>query len=147
MRTFERRFEETEMEFVERVNTTLMDDFASELMKQGKTGTEDVTIKYQVRRDDLDIFDVDDLFYWESYDNDEEYTYMYIWTSCEQWEAWNKAREHVDEWIVDIESKTIFNVLDDRRLDVSKVIEELDSEEADNRLIRTVVAEDILKNE
>ena len=154
MRTFERRFNETELEFIERVNTTLMDDFAAELMKKGKIGTEGVTIIYKVRKDDLDIFDIDDLFYWESYDNDEEYTYMYISTSCEQWEAWNKARETTEEWIVELENKAIFNILDDRRLGASEVWKymwkegksEAEQKLIDNRLIRIVVADDILKS-
>lgn len=139
MRTFERRFNETETEFVERVNTVLMDDFATELMKQGKTGTEGVTISYQVRKDDLDIFDVDDLFYWESYDNDEEYTCMYISTSCEQWEVWDKARAHVDEWIIDDDKKGIFNVVTDEFIPAGEDWP-LHEEYNDKQFIRYIVA-------
>lgn len=118
MRTFERRFNETEMEFIERINTTLMDDFATELMKQGKTGDETVTIDYVVLKDDLEYFDVDNLFWWEVDEsqylhNTEDYVCIEVTTSCEAWEKWDKARIHVNEWIIDDDRKGIFNVVTD----------------------------------
>lgn len=150
MRTFERRFNETEMEFVERVNTTLMDDFATELMKQGKSGDETVTINYIVLKNDLEYFDTDDLFWWEvdesQYLHDaEDYICIEVTTSCDCWEIWDKARAHVNEWIIDDDKKGIFNVATDEFISAGENWP-LHEEYNDKQFIRYIVASnDLIK--
>ena len=74
--------------------------------------------------------------------------------TCEQWKALYEAYSTVNEWSVDIDNNCIINIQDGRQLRISKYCASLWQHDddaynqriIDKRLIRYIVAKDILKH-
>ena len=93
MRRIAKYLKETKPDFIERVNITMMDDFASEFMK-----TED------------DMVDIDYLFDWRSNESVDNWYQVDITVNRDDWEAWDKARECESDWVINDKRQGISNV-------------------------------------
>lgn len=103
MRRIAKYLKENKQQFIERVNITMMDDFAAEFMK---TEDDKITISYLIFQYDLDdLVEIDYLFDWETkerVDNEDNYNWYQVDVTVnrDDWEAWDKARECGENWII-----------------------------------------------
>lgn len=108
MRRIARYLKENKQDFVKRVNTVMMDDFASEFMK---TEDDEITISYLIFQYDLDdLVAIDYLFDWQTKERVDNWYQVDITVNRDDWEAWDKARECENDWVINNRRKGIYNV-------------------------------------
>lgn len=139
MRRIVKGLRETKQGFIERVNITMMDDFASEFMK---TEDDKITISYLIFQYDLDnLDDVDYLFDWETKEKIDDYYYQVdVTVNRDNWKAWDKARECENDWVINDRRQGICNVKNGDFIDGKKYWDE-------NFIISSHLVRYILANE
>lgn len=108
MRKITRYLKENKQDFIERVNTVMMDDFASEFMK---TEDDEITISYLIFQYDLDdLVAIDYLFDWHTKERVDNWYQVDITVNRNDWEAWDKAIECENDWVINNRREGIYNV-------------------------------------
>ena len=108
MRRIVRYLKENKQDFIERVNITMMNDFANEFMK---TEDDKITISYLVFQYDLDdMVDIDYLFDWGTKERVDNWYPMDVTVNRDSWEAWDTARACENDWVINDRRKGIYNV-------------------------------------
>ena len=148
---------ESDLQFEERVNLTLMCDLAHELISQRRFNNETAAC-YCI----MDFYDYKSAF--ENLNIDKFFRVLEINAStrdktvvlnisitCEWWKALYEAYSTVNEWVVDIDNNCIINMSDGSRLDIpcdcdlwQQNNDAYNQRIIDERLIRYIVAKDIL---
>lgn len=114
MRRIAKYLKENKQQFIERVNVTMMDDFAAEFMK---TEDDKITISYLIFQYDLDdLVEIDYLFDWETkerVDNEDNYNWYQVDVTVnrDDWEAWDKARECENNFVIIDKRQGIYNTV------------------------------------
>jgi hypothetical protein len=109
MRKLIRYEHENKQQFIERVNTIMMDDFASEFTK---TEDDKITISYLIFKYDLDdMVDIDYLFDWNTKEKIGNWYLIQCTVSHDDWVAWDKAKECEDAWIIMDRRQGIYNTI------------------------------------
>jgi hypothetical protein len=107
MRKLIRYEHENKQQFIERVNTIMMDDFANEFMK---TEDDKITISYLIFQYDLDdMVDIDYLFDWNTKERVNSWYLVQCTVSRDDWVAWDKAKECENDWIIMDKRQGIYN--------------------------------------
>ena len=154
-RTIERYSHESDLQLEERVNLTLMCDSAQELILQRKFNDETAALTYIMSYDDFKRVKIDKQFNVLVLSKDKcDIVTLNIKITCEQWKALYEAYSTVNEWSVDIDNNCIINIQDGRQLRIPKYYASLWQHDddaynqriIDERLIRYIVAKDILKH-
>lgn len=155
VRTIGRYPHESDLQLEERINLTLMCDAAQELILQRKFNDETAALTYVMKSKYFECIKIDKLFDTLVLNKDQRSNLtLNIKITCEQWKALYEAYSTVNEWAVDIDNNCIINIQDDRRLRIPKYCAGLWQQDADSynqriideRLIRYIVAKDILKH-
>lgn len=157
-RTIEKYKNESDLQLEERINLMLMGDLAQELILQRKFNNETAAGTYIMNYSDFKSINIDKLFHVSvgeiSNENQRDNVTLSIKITCEQWKALYEAYSTINEWMVDIDNNCIINIQDDRQLRISKHCADLWQYDGDSynqriideRLIRYIVAKDILKH-
>ena len=143
MRRIAKYLKETKQDFIERVNITMMDDFASEFMK---TEDNQITISYLIFLYDLDdMVDIDYLFDWRSNESADNWYQVDITVNRDDWEAWDKARECENDWIINDRRQGISNVETGDFIDGKKCWDEgfLRTQIITSHIVRYILANEI----
>ena len=107
MRRIAKYLKESKQDFIERVNITMMNDFASEFMK---TEDDEITISYLIFKYDVDdMVDIDYLFDWGTKESDDNWYPMDVTVYRDSWEAWDTARKCENDWVINDRRKGIYN--------------------------------------
>lgn len=108
MRRIVRYLKENKQDFIERVNITMMNDFANEFMK---TEDDKITISYLVFQYDLDdMVDIDYLFdWWRTKERVDNWYSMDVTVNRDDWIAWIKARTCENDWVILDKRQGIYN--------------------------------------
>lgn len=152
-RIIERYKNESDLQLEERVNLMLMGDLAQELILQRKFNDETAACDYIMNYDYFVEVNIDKLFNILVLDKDEHNITFNVKITCEQWKALYEAYSTVDEWAVDIDNNCIINMLNGSSLDIpcdcdlwQHDNDSYNQRIIDERLIRYIVANDILKH-
>lgn len=143
MRLIAKYLKETKQDFIERVNVTMMDDFASEFMK---TEDDKITISYLIFQYDLDdMVDIDYLFDWRSNESADNWYQVDVTVNRDDWEAWDIAREYENDWIINDRRQGICNVETGDFIDGKKCWDEgfLRTQIIPSRIVRYILANEI----
>lgn len=155
IRTIRRYPHESDLQLEERVNLTLMCDLAQELISLRKFNNDAAALTC-----------IMDLKYFKCIKFDKPFDVLVlskdkynivtlnIKITCEQWKALYEAYSTVNEWAVDIDNNCIINIQDNRQLRIPKYCASLWQHDDDSynqriideRLIRYIVAKDVLKH-
>lgn len=108
MRRIAKYLKESKQDFIERVNITMMNDFASEFMK---TEDDKITISYLIFKYDVDdMVDIDCLFdWWRNKESVDNWYPMDVTVNRDDWIAWAKARTCENDWVILDERQGIYN--------------------------------------
>ena len=107
MRRIARYLKENKQDFIERVNITMMNDFASEFMK---IEDDKITISYLILQYDLDdMVDIDYLFDWSTKERVNNWYLMDVTVNRDDWIVWDKARACENDWVILDRHQGIFN--------------------------------------
>ena len=143
------------MQLEERVNLTLMCDLAQKLILQRKFNDETAASTYVMNLEYFKCIKIDKPFNVLIVNKDKYNNVTFnIKIKCEQWKALYEAYSTVNEWTVDIDNNCIINIQDGRQLRIPKYCDLLWQHDDDSynqriideRLIRYIVAKDILKH-
>jgi hypothetical protein len=146
---------EPDLQFEERVNLTLMCDFAQELISQRRFNDETAALTYIMNYEYFKCIKIDKQFDVLVLSADKyNIVTLNIKITCEQWKALYEAYSTINEWSVDVDNNCIINIQDGRQLRVPKYTAGLwrhddnanNQRIIDERLIRYIVAKDILKH-
>jgi hypothetical protein len=146
---------EPDLQFEERVNLTLMCDFAQELISQRRFNDETAALTYIMNYEYFKCIKIDKQFDVLVLSADKyNIVTLNIKITCEQWKALYEAYSTINEWSVDVDNNCIINIQDGRQLRVPKYAAGLWRHDSnannqriiDERLIRYIVAKDILKH-
>ena len=148
----ERYPRESDLQFEERVNLTLMCDLAQELISQRRFNEETAACDYVMNYDYFVKVNIDRLFNISVLDKNKCNVIMFkVKIMCEQWKALYEAYSTVNEWVVDIDNNCIINMSDGSRLDIPCDCDLWQQDNdiynqriIDERLIRYIVANNIL---
>ena len=143
---------ESDLQFEERVNLTLMCDLAQELISQRRFNEETAACDYVMNYDYFVKVNIDRLFNISVLDKNKCNVIMFkVKIMCEQWKALYEAYSTVNEWVVDIDNNCIINMSDGSRLDIpcdydlwQQDNDTYNQRIIDERLIRYIVANNIL---
>lgn len=155
IRTIERYPHESDLQFEERVNLTLMCDLAQELIFQRKFNDDSAALTCVMKLEYFKRVKIDKQFDVLVLTRDQrDIVTVNIKITCEQWKALYEAYSTVNEWVVDIDNNCIINTQDDRQLRIPRYCAGLWQHDDDSysqriideRLIRYIVAKDVLKH-
>lgn len=152
--TIRRYSHESDLQLEERVNLILMCDAAQNFILQRKFNDEGCCTHLRMKLEYFKHIKIDKQFNVlvlskDRYDN----VTLNVKITCEQWKALYEAYSTVNEWTVDIDNNCIINIQDDRQLRIPKYCANLWQHDDDSynqciideRLIRYIVAKDVLK--
>lgn len=109
MRRIARYLKENKQDFIERVNITMMHDFASEFME---TEDDKITISYLIFKYDIDdMVDIDYLFDWKTKERVDNWYTMDVTVNRDDWIAWDTARKCENDWVINDRRKGIYNTI------------------------------------
>lgn len=154
-RIIERYKNESNLQLEERINLMLMGDLAQELILQRKFNDETAACDYIMNCNDFKSINIDKFFHVAVSESNNNSVTLSIKITCEQWKALYKAYSTINEWAVDIDNNCIINIQDDRQLEIPEGYcarlwiyddDAYNQNIIDERLIRHVVAIDILKH-
>ena len=153
-RIIERYKNESDLQLEERINLMLMGDLAQELILQRKFNDETAACDYIMNYNDFKSINIDKLFHVSVSESQRDNVTLNIKITCEQWKALYEAYSTINEWMVDIDNNCVINIQDDRQLRIPKYCADLWQHDDDSynqriideRLIRCIVAKDILKH-
>jgi hypothetical protein len=155
IRTIGRYPHESDLQLEERINLTLMCDAAQDLILQRKFNDETAAFTCVMKLKYFECIKIDKLFDVLVLNKDQRSNVaLNIKITCEQWKALYETYSTVNEWAVDIDNNCIINIQDDRQLRIPKYCAKLwqydgdpyNQRIIDERLIRYIVAKDILKH-
>lgn len=155
IRTIGRYPHESDLQFEERINLTLMCDAAQELILQRKFNNETAALTYVMKLKYFKCIKIDRPFDVLVLNKDQyNHVTLNIKITCEQWKALYEAYSTINEWSVDIGNNCIINIQDSRQLKIPKYCARLWQQDDDSynqriideRLIRYIVAKDVLKH-
>lgn len=149
----ERYKNESDLQLEERINLMLMGDLAQELILQRKFNNETAACDYVMNCNDFKSINIDKFFHVSVGESNNNNVTLNIKITCEEWKALYKAYSTINEWAVDIDNNCIINMLNGSILDIpcDCNLWQYDGDSynqriIDERLIRYVVANDILKH-
>lgn len=155
IRIIERYSHESDLQLEERINLMLIGDLAQELISLRKFNDETAACNYVMKSKYFECIKIDKLFDVLVLNKDQRSNLtLNIKITCEQWKALYEAYSTVNEWAVDIDNNCVINIQDNRQLRIPKYCANLWQQDADSynqriideRLIRYIVAKDILKH-
>lgn len=155
IRTIGRYPHESDLQLEERINLTLICDSAQELILQRKFNNETAALTCVMKLKYFKCIKIDKLFDVLVVNKDQRNNVtLNIKITCEEWKALYEAYSTVNEWAVDIDNNCIINIQDGRQLKILKYYADLWQHDDDSynqriideRLIRHVVAKDVLKH-
>lgn len=143
MRLIAKYLKETKQDFIERVNVTMMDDFASEFMK---TEDDKITISYLIFQNDLDdLVAIDYLFDWQTKERVNNWYQVNVTVNRDDWVAWDEAIECENDWVINNRRQGIYNVETGDFIDGKKCWDEgfLRTQIIPSRIVRYILANEI----
>ena len=155
IRTIRRYPHESDLQLEERINLTLMCDLAQELILQRKFNDDTAALTCVMKLEYFKCIKIDKPFDVLVINKDKyDIVTFNIKITCEQWKALYEAYSTANEWTVDIDNNCIINIQDSRQLRIPKYCAKLWQHDDDSynqriideRLIRHIVAKDILKH-